>query len=203
MFACLLFKTKLIFMPHGGGFLLDAPRALPLHPPIRLPGSPLSLALSCSQGTFPKGFFPSQTLSQISSVATFVLCQLGSRNFSLPVLVLLPCELTFLFTVLFQFLGDLGRWPEAARRMLQPHQTHMGSPPSCGLAQHPAPVLPPGGGDPGWVPPGWEAFKSLFHSTFPPTSQKRGLTFFQLETLQISSAPREGQAFHGGQCFEM
>lgn len=101
MFACLLFKTKLIFMPHGGRFLLNGPRAFPFQPPIRLPGLPLSLTVSYSPrllvGDLSKSLLsPSTPFSaQISSVTTFVLCQLGSRNFSFPVLVLLPASSRF------------------------------------------------------------------------------------------------------------
>lgn len=79
VFACLLSKTKLIFLPHGGNIFFMALKPFPsLCPSI------LSLPVSCSPkhsgGTSPRGFFPLSRLfsAQISAVSTSPLSQLGS-----------------------------------------------------------------------------------------------------------------------------
>lgn len=75
MFACLLSKTKLIFLPRGGKFLFNGPEAFPFSPPIH-PLPACVLLPQMLRGTFPRGFF---LLSKLfSAVSTALLCQLGS-----------------------------------------------------------------------------------------------------------------------------
>lgn len=195
MFACLPFKTKLIFMPHGGRFLLKTPRALPFHPPTHLPGC--VLLPPPLVGTSPKGFLTPQPLFSPDLICHH-LCPLtpGILYLPSPRIHLAACELCFSVPCAIPVCGDFGSGLETAvtgccypknaatPRMLQPQECRY--PKDAAILRM---LLSRGccwpTNSPRLLWPG-QLLYHYFIPRFLPRPRESTDSFFELETLQIT-----------------